>query len=348
MNRLKQLSLVFRPLIASGHLEQIRHKGHTPTKQAHVMKKLISGKTKNKGFWYRERDPKPVLAKDLSTTHRQVKGASRRVVVLNKLFMKYVTDIMATGEVSQIVLGRGIEITRVRMSLDFQLLSVYWMGNDSKVSDEHIEDVLKRTAGLLRHELSQLRLMGEVPRITFIKDKQYAELSELDRRLAIADYGDDHEPGQLAHREFSPLFRTTSVGEDGMPAMRYDVFSLNHEQIMNRVLVGMSKVRNAQAQRDGLIQANDLTSSEIGVVTTEMIERAHAEQGMNADLLRDFLNKRKVEKKKRHKAMESHELHADEYDDARSDDDFSDYEDDSYDVQESYEYYQNDSSSKRV
>lgn len=38
---------------------------------------------------------------------------SRRVNVLNKLFMRYITDLMATGECASEFLGRGIEINKV-------------------------------------------------------------------------------------------------------------------------------------------------------------------------------------------------------------------------------------------
>lgn len=38
---------------------------------------------------------------------------SRRSKVLNKVFMKYITDIMATGQYSSEIVGHGIEINRV-------------------------------------------------------------------------------------------------------------------------------------------------------------------------------------------------------------------------------------------
>jgi hypothetical protein len=37
----------------------------------------------------------------------------RRVAVLNKLFMRHITDMMASGEVASEIFGRGIEISRV-------------------------------------------------------------------------------------------------------------------------------------------------------------------------------------------------------------------------------------------
>lgn len=41
------------------------------------------------------------------------KRGIRRVAVLNKLFMKSITDLMSTGTVSMKVVGHGIEISKV-------------------------------------------------------------------------------------------------------------------------------------------------------------------------------------------------------------------------------------------
>lgn len=42
------------------------------------------------------------------------KRGIRRVAMLNKLFMKNITDIMSTGTVAMQVVGRGIEISKAR------------------------------------------------------------------------------------------------------------------------------------------------------------------------------------------------------------------------------------------
>lgn len=40
---------------------------------------------------------------------------SRRSKVLNKIFMRYITEIMATGQYSSELVGNSIEINRVSM-----------------------------------------------------------------------------------------------------------------------------------------------------------------------------------------------------------------------------------------
>lgn len=46
---------------------------------------------------------------------------SKRIAVLNKLFMRYITDLMATGTSSAEFLGKGIEINRVNNLLMYSL-----------------------------------------------------------------------------------------------------------------------------------------------------------------------------------------------------------------------------------
>lgn len=46
-------------------------------------------------------------------THEPGKRGIRRVAMLNKMFMKHITDLMSTGTVSMDIIGRGIEISKV-------------------------------------------------------------------------------------------------------------------------------------------------------------------------------------------------------------------------------------------
>lgn len=50
------------------------------------------------------------LVKEANTSK---KTSSKRAAVLNKLFMKHITDLMATGENASQYSGLGIEINRV-------------------------------------------------------------------------------------------------------------------------------------------------------------------------------------------------------------------------------------------
>lgn len=164
---------------------------------------------------------------------------SRRSKVLNKVFMRYITEIMATGQYSSEIVGHGIEINRVcnscyyvlpfnvliflqvKITPNYKILNVFWMTKDNK-DDDKIELILKKNAGYLRSELSQLRIMGIVPNIEFVKgmtfcshsnkiftknftDKHYARIAELENRLNKADFGEDHIPTDTASKLKSEL-----------------------------------------------------------------------------------------------------------------------------------------------
>jgi len=62
--------------------------------------------------WYKSEDESniPPVPRTSASKHGQ---NFRRIAVLNKLFMRHITDMMASGEVANEILGRGMEISRV-------------------------------------------------------------------------------------------------------------------------------------------------------------------------------------------------------------------------------------------
>jgi ribosome-binding factor A len=162
-----------------------------------VMKKLM-GQTwkKKKIFSEYNAFPNPEMFSKGSQEGRY-SGSARRVSVLNKLFMKHITDLLSTGEYSSEFSAYGIEINRVQISPDYMALNVFWVARNAQ-NDEIVEKLLKKNAGFLRHELSSLRVMGVVPIIQFVKDKHFSKIVEVESRLAKADFGEDHIPTEMA------------------------------------------------------------------------------------------------------------------------------------------------------
>lgn len=57
--------------------------------------------------------PMPTV-KSLTKVNREPgKQGARRLAMLNKLFMKNITDLMSTGTMAMDIVGRGIEISKV-------------------------------------------------------------------------------------------------------------------------------------------------------------------------------------------------------------------------------------------
>ena len=90
-------------------------------------------------------------------------------------------------------------------------INVYWICNGTP-NDDIIESTLTSHAHQLRHELSQLRVLGHVPPICFVKDQRYFKMAEVERRLAIADYGEDFVPTDATHDQKVAAFKQQLSG----------------------------------------------------------------------------------------------------------------------------------------
>ncbi|XP_072377575.1 uncharacterized protein [Diabrotica undecimpunctata] len=262
MNRnflfLKSLSLHFNSNFHSSCCYQA-----APRQAGNFMKKVM-GAIKKKKPYFKEAAPNITDAFSKPSTGH-ISTNPRRVTVLNKLFMRNITDLMSTEVYSSQLLGLGVEINKVKINTDYKILKVYW--TSAIIHQEKAEEILLKNAGLLRHALSQLRLMGNVPIIQFVKDKHYDKIHELNKRLAIADYGEDgpSNTDPVAHliSEFQlsmPIEdelkeqlvkleeqNPYEVKELQLPAMTHCVFNLDHEDIMNRVKKNNRKTRNADS-----------------------------------------------------------------------------------------------------
>lgn len=199
------------------------------------------------------------------------KHNTRRMSVLNKLFMTHITDLLATGEAAESILGRGMQVSRVKISSDFACVNVYWLGSGDVLNDATLEAELQRTSGQLRHELSQLRLMGEVPRIKFVRDKTGSNINNVEgilRTLNLSPPDDEdadeqqqqqkpaahssYDVAQTARQEFygnaAASAVTSSDSSEAFPEMRQDVLGLDHRLIMDKILTKMRKSKQSWEQ----------------------------------------------------------------------------------------------------
>lgn len=152
----------------------------------------------------------------------------------------------------------------VKVSPDFQSLNIFWLAQDDE-NDSDIEQILRTMAGSVRHELSQLRLMGEVPRIYFVRDKHFSKAIEVDALLSKADFGADFVPTdptlfmkatlelqmKLSDDIRARIYEAEEEAEDDdsveeeFPVMRNDVMGIDHSYIMKKITVNMDKTKKA-------------------------------------------------------------------------------------------------------
>ncbi|XP_062140177.1 uncharacterized protein LOC133848570 [Drosophila sulfurigaster albostrigata] len=241
------------------------------------------------------------------------KQNTRRIAVLNKLFMTHITDLLATGEAAESILGRGLQVTRVKITGDFSCVNVYWMGNDATLETE-----LQRCSGQLRHELSQLRLMGEVPRIKFVRDRSGSNINQVEgilRTLNLQPVVEEDETAaqqqvdsphydvaQTARQEFYGQAAATTTTTT--PEMRHDVLGLDHRLIMDKILGKMRKSKQAWEQH----QSTTASSTPPPTSTELMRQIAVTETAASQHKFEAFLAKRRERKqtpeRKKHQRVE--------------------------------------------
>jgi len=175
----------------------------------------------------------------------------RRMIIRDKLFMEHITDQISMGEVSNIING-NIEITHVKITADFKYVNIFWIYSNNTytpISDE----TLHQCAKIIRHRLSELRIIGRVPPIQFVKNKQFFMTKEIDKKLEIIDenlkscypYYEENidalcintidetscnETKQKIHN-----FKTEKPCIQ-LPVMKHDVLGLDHYKIMCQVI----------------------------------------------------------------------------------------------------------------
>lgn len=263
-------------------------------KQVKILNKLMYGRDKGKRVWHTSSDPglnQFSNVKAISNPMGVKKHISRRTTVLNKLFMKNITDLMATGEISEEVLGKGVQISRVKVAPDFLIVNVYWLAKGSE-DDLELDSLLKKCSGRLRHELSQLRVMGEVPRINFVKDVEFAKYVEVERLLKGADFGLE----TIEHKE---LLENEIIQEEPVlvPEMRHDVLGLDHGAVLGRIQEKLKITKTAwqefEARNDGTRSSTEKLDKEDRI---DLLERKQQLELEREERFAQFLQRKKSNK----------------------------------------------------
>lgn len=273
-----------------------------------MMNKVMGFSRKTKKVWYKLNvTTNPTFEELMKQTTKNNAGrqTNKRVAILNKLLMKNLTDLMATGENSEKLIGYGLEISKVCIAGDYKSVKVYWMAGKSE-DDSQLDELLHMLSGPLRHELSVLRIMGEVPRIQFIKDKTYANVAAVDRLLNKADFGEDFVPTcntllnnhptiftnidpeikkKIKELEDSENLTEESNDEVIIPEMKMDVMGLDHSAIMTRLNMAIKKSKALHRQPHAVYN----------VIKNNVPEQTEETQYLS---FTDFVKKRKIQEAK--------------------------------------------------
>ncbi|EDV46938.2 putative ribosome-binding factor A, mitochondrial [Drosophila erecta] len=237
----------------SRHKSSKRSSKDNVTRQGKIFGSLFGSRLKgSKNHWYPSPDAgtsgnqKSLHALKFGKPHSNTTANhnNRRMSVLNKLFMTNITDILATGAVADSIVGQGVQISYVKITSDFSRINVYWMGKDGGENQE-LEDTLNRISGRLQHELSQLHLMGEVPKIKFVRDKTSTGLHQVQEVLSRIEIQYSYYSSTSAEAEESNAESCQTAADEEWPEMRQDFLSFNQSSVMDKILGKMRKSKEA-------------------------------------------------------------------------------------------------------
>nr|XP_033790357.1 putative ribosome-binding factor A, mitochondrial [Geotrypetes seraphini] len=208
-----------------------------PAAAKNLLRKFL---TKNKKkFWY----DSPTLGSQLTYKPPSLTGTlkalapkrsredSKRMKALNVILYRAVTDLLNTAEVSLEVYNLQVELSKVSLTPDFSACRLYWRTTGDAERDKHMEDVLKKNGPRFRYLLLSRQVMGGIPQFVFVRDKEDAALVEVEKLLAIADFGPDDE--DYNHDDVSQEHET-SLAPLSSP-QQPNLFGINHEELNRQI-----------------------------------------------------------------------------------------------------------------
>ncbi|XP_031957944.1 putative ribosome-binding factor A, mitochondrial isoform X1 [Corvus moneduloides] len=177
-----------------------------------------------------------LMKNDLTETRKE---DNMRCRVLNGLIHKAVLEMATTCEVSQEFYDLKLEICKVSLSSNFSACRVYWNPVSTTEEESYVENVLRKSAPRIRYLLMSQQIVGNIPPVVFIKDKEAAAVKEVEDLLAIADFGPPEEE-ETSQNDSSKLFPSTTQSSDS--PMRPNLFGIDHE-LLNKQIMDYKKMK---------------------------------------------------------------------------------------------------------
>ncbi|KAI5620592.1 putative ribosome-binding factor A, mitochondrial, partial [Silurus asotus] len=205
---------------------------------------------------------------------------SSRVRTLNSILYKAISDLLSSHELHPEIPSYNVEITKVSLLADHTACRIYWKTSLSSNRDAQIQKILNKCAPRIRYLLVSQQILGSVPPLVFVLDKQYAALKEVENLLKIADYGpgEDSEKIVLEDAENKPRISFHRTREHTVEKKRV-VLGIDHDALYKQI----EDYKQRFDPRDSDSQLNNS-----GSLTQEQL-----------DLLAEIRKQKLIEKKKR-------------------------------------------------
>jgi len=150
-------------------------------------------------------------------------GSVKRARQLSDVMFLRIAEMVHSGSVHPIFQKYKIEIVKVRMLPDMRNVHVFWATTGNAQVDLEIEEKLRNEAGwLIRSEMSQLKIMGRFPQVTFIADDTRIRHNQVAHIIEISDKPPEDDNDALANGEskMRNFESTTDIDEVGLDLSR--------------------------------------------------------------------------------------------------------------------------------
>jgi len=155
---------------------------------------------------------------------------TRKTKTFNWKFQENIGNVMAQFPE---LLGYGIAITRVSTRADFSEVLVFWISSPDKV--EEVADLLEAHVRRIRRAMIEEAGMGQIPRVTFVKDIAYMLETELDGLFSQLDTGPkDDQTAEEGEEKLWEQLEELKLGTDGLGLMRAELMEGVEMQLEKR------------------------------------------------------------------------------------------------------------------
>ncbi|KAM6422481.1 putative ribosome-binding factor A, mitochondrial [Rhynochetos jubatus] len=219
-----------------------------------LLKKML--RKNKKKFWYDSPTLGPQMMykptkwasvmKDDQTKTR--KEDNIRCRVLNGLIHKAVAEMMSTCEVNQELFDLKLEICKVSLSSNFSACRLYWNPAATMEKESYVESVLQKSAPRIRYLLMSQQILGNVPPVVFVKDKETAAVKEIEELLSIADFGPPEEVETSSQNSSSKPF--SAAAQSSASPTRSNLFGIDHE-LLNKQIMDYKRLKVSK-DREGI------------------------------------------------------------------------------------------------
>ncbi|XP_047381972.1 putative ribosome-binding factor A, mitochondrial isoform X3 [Sciurus carolinensis] len=131
--------------------------------------------------------------------------------------------------------GPSLGSNLVSLTPDCSACRVYWKASLSADQNERTDAALQRSAAHMRHLLMSQQTLRNAPPIVFIQDRKNAALAEVDRLLAVADFG-PVDGGDHPSRDYPRDPDALSPHDPPGPAAHSSLCGIDHEALNKQIM----------------------------------------------------------------------------------------------------------------